>query len=1143
MNPPLIMQSINFEFLRPKWPELAGLGGFAEAYAHSDPLGAIGKLRSFCEQTAKFIHHELKLPRLFRPNLIDILEDNSFKSAVPSVIVSKLHTLRVEGNHAVHGNKGDTTTALRLTKEAFDLGRWLFVNFAQGAADACPQFTNPPEGGVEATERRKEKRAILERLAAQEAQLQKLLEDLETERSRAQQAEATKAELELALQAGQKAAASVTAVDPTSFNEAETRQYLIDLMLADAGWKVGTKLNSTAEVKKELKVSGQPTSSGYGYIDYVLLDDNDKPLAIIEAKKTSVSPEAGRKQAELYADGLAAETGQRPIIMYTNGVDLWLWNDAAGEPPRIIYGYYSKNSLQHLHFQRQNRKPVSEVTPNPQIAGRLYQIEAVRRVVEKFAEKKRKALIVQATGTGKTRVAISLCDALIRANWAKRILFLCDRRELRTQADKAFAEYLPAETRTIINSNTPSEVQKRIYLGTYPAMMKIFETFDVGFFDLIIADESHRSLYSRYKVIFDYFDCYQVGLTATPINENTATSFLRNTFKMFQCDDLNPTFNYDYITAVERNYLVPFKVDTHTTQLLRDGIKNSQLTETQREQIEENGDDPSLYNYDAAEIDKKIFNKETNRHILRNLMEHGIRVADETRLGKTIVFARNHNHAVLLQNLFDEMYPQYGGQFCRVIDNYDPRAEELIKDLKGTGTNPQLTIAISVDMLDTGIDIPELVNLVFAKPVFSYVKFWQMIGRGTRLCPNLFGPGAHKTHFQIFDHWGNFERFEEGYEQVDQPRSRSITENVFLTRIELARTALQLQDSSTFELATKLIAADLKNLPEKTIPVREKFHVIQKLSRPETLQQFDPVTQATLQQDIAPLMDWVNIAGHLEAYRFDRLITRLQIELLRQSSKFQDYKDELLKLVTALRINLSQVKIKLPLIDKVKTAAYWEQITVAALEELRTELRGIIEFRESDRPPALPPKVIDIADDPALIERHQHQVKLDQLSTLDMVAYRNRVERVLLDIIDDNETLQKIKAGQPVQSADLEALCSLVLTQDSGLNLHDLLDYYPESAGQLDIAIRSIIGLDAQAVQKRFTHFVQAHPTLASHQIKFLDLLQNHIAKYGSIELDRLYEPPFTLVHSDSLDGLFDDPLADELIDIIDTFKPNRSKE
>lgn len=1138
-----LMKSINFEFLRPKWPELAGLGGFAEAYAHTDPLGAIGKLRSFCEQVVGRLHHDLRLPQPPRPNLIDLLDNQPFRDAVPEVVQSKLHALRIEGNKALHGNRGDTTSALRLLQDAYNVGRWLHLTYAKGSVEDCPKFTEPPAGGVEGVERRKEKRAILERIAAQEAQMQKLLEELEAVRAKAEQAEATKAELEAALQAGQKSAEALEQVDPLAFSEAETRRYLIDLMLTEAGWQVGPGEEDTLQVQKEFRVQHQPTDSGEGFIDYVLLDDNGKPLGVIEAKKTAKNAEDGRTQAQLYANGLQKQLNlapsERPVLFCTNGYDVWIWNDAEKEPPRKIHGLYSRDSLQYLHRQRTQKKPLDNVAGNPEIAGRMYQLEAVRAVVERFAEKKRKALIVQATGTGKTRVAISLSDALIRAGWAKRILFLCDRRELRKQAHNAFKEFLPSEPRTYVTAATANDRNQRIYLATYPAMMKCFEAFDIGFFDLIIADESHRSLFRRYKVIFDYFDCYQVGLTATPVNEQTLGAYYRNTFKMFQCDDLNPTFNYDYAEAVDKNFLVPFRVDTHTTQFLRKGIKFAELSEEQRAQLEEDGEDPSLFDYDPKEVDKAIFNKDTCRKILRNLMENGIRVADGSRLGKTIIFARSHDHAVLLQNLFDEMYPQYGGNFCRVIDTYDSRAEELIDDFKGEGNNPDLTIAVSVDMLDTGIDVPEIVNLVFAKPVFSYVKFWQMIGRGTRLCPNLFGLGKDKTEFQIFDHWGNFERFDEGYEKGEQARSKSLVETVFEARLNLAQTALETQAGDAFDLAISLIGKDLASLPDKSIPVKEKWKQIGSVRKTETLQQFDAATQATLRQDIAPLMEWINITGHEEAYRFDRLIARMQVELLRRSSRFDDLKDELLNLVSSLRINLSQVKVKLPVIERLKTSEFWADIDVGDLEKIRGELRGVIQYRRIDNPPPIPPKVIDIAEDEALIERKRHKVKLDGL---DMVAYRNRVQKVLLDIFESNETLQKIKAGQAVDEGDLEALCSLVLTQEPGLDLHDLTDYYPQ-AKSLDHAIRSIIGMDAQTVQQRFTQFVQAHPNLASHQIKFLDLLQNHISKYGSIEVERLYEPPFTNVHNEGLEGVFGDGLAGELLEILESFKPKATED
>ena len=1108
------------------------MGGFGETYAHDDAVGSIAKLRMFCEQVVEWIHHHERLAKPYRANLNDLLANQPFRDVVPEVILSKLHGLRKEGNRAVHGNEGNSTTALRMVREAWNVGRWLYMRYGDAPdVSHCGEYVEPPRGGDQGDKQRKEKRAILERVAAQEAQIRELLSNLEKQRNKTDQAIATAEERQAALDAALKARDQLRSVDPLAFSEAETRAYLIDQMLADEGWEVGKGSNDTDEVKKELRVLHQDTESGEGFADYALFDDNGKPLAVVEAKKTSEDPQVGRTQAKHYADGLEKEHGQRPVIFYTNGYDLWIWNDAEGEPWRKIYGFYSKDSLQHLIYQRTEKKPVSEVAGNPDIAGRMYQLEAVRRVVERFSEKKRQALVVQATGTGKTRVAISLSDAMIKAGWAKRILFLCDRRELRKQAANAFKEFLPSEPRTIVTGATAGNTDHRIYLGTYPAMMKVYESFDVGFFDLIIADESHRSLYNRYRQLFAYFDCYQVGLTATPVDFVS-----RNTFRIFGCEGQDPTANYTYDEAIKQKHLVPFQVDTHTTQFLRAGIKYSQMTDEQKRQLEEDEVLPQAIEYEQVQVDKIVYNKDTNRHILRNLMDHGIRIADGSRLGKTIVFARSKRHARLLEELFNELYPQYGGKFCQTIVSEDPKAESLIDDFKGAGSNPDLTIAVSVDMLDTGVDVPPIVNLVFAKPVFTYAKFWQMIGRGTRLSENLFGPGLDKTHFQIFDHWGNFDRFEQDYTPAEPSRRKSLAETVFESRMNLADAALDKQKSDAFELAASLIAADIASLPTKSIGVREKWKQVQTIQSPDVIREYSAATKATLQQDIAPLMQWIDITRQEEAWKFDRLIARAQRELIIGSSKFADYRDEIVEIVSSLRINLSQVKVKLPIIERTKSPEFWDEVAVQALEDVRKELRGIIKFRDIGSGAPIQPRIIDVAEDESQIERKQHKVRLSQLTDLDMAAYRNRVNNALQAIIDDSETLKRIRAGEPVTEEDLQDLCSLVLTQEPGLDLADLTEYYPQTQS-LDEAIRSVIGMDADAVQSRFEKFVQDHPSLASHQIKFLDLLQNHLAKHGSIDIGQLYEPPFTSLHSEGPNGLFDDNLVSELLDIVETFQ------
>jgi type I restriction enzyme R subunit len=1128
------MKSANFEFLRPHWKELALLGGFAEQYVHADPPSAAVKLRSFAEQIVEYIWAAARLPKpVFQANLNDKLNASTFENTVPRVVVSKLHALRIHGNKAAHGEQTSGKTASWLLQEAFELGRWLFVAYGGGRQDECPSFGLPsPEAGEESkSQLRREKKAVLERLAAQEAEMQKVLAELEASRAVAQTAEATLAELQTARATGQAVA------DSLAFDEATTRKRLIDEMLISAGWEVAPDGSDTPGVRQEYELDGLRTATGRGYADYVLIGNDDKPLAVIEAKKTAKDAEQGRTQAEQYANALERVSGRRPVIYYTNGFDVSFWNDAEDEPPRKVFGFYSPDSLATLVSRRQN--PLSpKLAPDHQIIDRLYQIEAVKRVVELFAAKRRKALIVLATGTGKTRVAVALSELLIRIGRARRILFLCDRRELRKQAANAFKQFLPSEPRTIVTANTSEERDKRIYLATYPAMMKCFETFDVGFFDLVIADESHRSIYNRYRDLLRYFDALLVGLTATPRKD----LITHNTYELFGCENDDPSAFFSYTDAITSNppYLVPFEVEEHTTDFLRRGIKYGQMTAEQQRKLEEDEAEPEAIQYEQHEVDKYIFNKDTNRKILRNLMERGIRDASGTRPGKTIVFARNHNHAVLLQGLFDELYPQYGGNFCRVIDNYDPRAEDLIDDFKGEGHNPELTIAISVDMLDTGIDVPEIVNLVLAKPVYSYIKFWQMIGRGTRLCKNLFGPGKHKDRFRIFDHWGNFDYFEEKYTPAEVTSLKSLPQRLFEARIQLAETALERQDTAIFDLAIDLIGRDIADLPERTIAVREKWKYVKTLQQEGILKQFDAATKAALVQEIAPLMQWRSIIGHAPAYQFDLRMCQAQIERLRGATRYADLSDDIRAQIEQLQMNLSQVRAKEGTIAEARNPAFWRSATTADLERVRVELRGVMQYRQPTGATALPPKVIDVTEDDALIERKAHAVKLEGL---DLAAYRQRVEKVLRDLFDLNPTLQRIRAGEPVAENELKSLVSLVLTQDPTLDLTDLLDYYPETAGHLDQAIRAVIGLDGAAVRRSFERFVHTHPALTATQVRFLDMLQNHIARYGSITVERLYEDPFTTLHSDGLDGVFpDEATVQDLLNIVNSFSTQKSQ-
>ena len=577
---------------------------------------------------------------------------------------------------------------------------------------------------------------------------------------------------------------------------------------------------------------------------------------------------------------------------------------------------------------------------------------------------------------------------------------------------------------------------------------------------------------------------------------------------------------------------MPFEVQTFTTDFLRRGIKYDQLTEEQRQQIEEDDLDPQSLNYEVRDMDKAVYNRDTGRHIIRNLMENGIRDASGQQVGKSIIFARNHEHALLLRKVFDEMYPQYGGKFCHVIDNYDPRAEQLIDDFKQPDN--ELTIAISVDMLDTGIDVPEVVNLVFAKPVFSKVKFWQMIGRGTRLRPDLFGPGKDKTGFRIFDHWGNFDYFDFHYKQVEPTVSKPLMQMVFEARIELADAALQAAETPVFDLAAGLILQDLNALPEESISVREKWRVKRSVARPEVLHQWDPMTVATLRNDMAPLMQWVDIRGYTEAHGLDLLVTRMQIELLRGSGRLEDYRITLLDKVSKLLMHLTPVRDKADTIKQVKSSTFWDNVTVQDLETVRQELRGIIHHRPTGGITTQQAQIVDIAEDVTQIQSAQRS---SSIPTVDMKAYEKQVEEVLAGLFDTDPALQKIRHGEEVNEQELASLTSLVLTQNPDVSLEVLKEFYGD-AKPLDFIIRSIVGMEPEAVQARFEQFAHKHPKLTAKQTRFLGLLQNHIAKYGAIELERLYEDPFTMVDTDGIDGVFNEDQADELINIINTFQP-----
>lgn len=1107
------LTSLNFEILRHQWPEIAALGAMAEKYVYSDPQTSLVKQRGMVELMVRWLYRKERLPLGFRPNLHDLIQGDAFLSIMPTAVVEKLNALRQFGNKAAHGEKCDSARALWMLKESWLVSCWLYVRYDKGNQTDCGTFQNPPQEPLDLSSEALKKSAkelekAIKALEESQAREIEILQELHLVK---EQADIFKARLE---QARDK---NIQAANLLDMNEAQTRSRLIDARLQDANWNVSDDGANTNEVTQEEPVFEQPTKTGKGRADYVLWDDNGKPLAVIEAKRSQIDAELGRHQAKLYADWLEKKYKQRPVIFYTNGYDIYIWDDspAQGYPPRRLFGFYSKASLQYLIQQRTTKKNLLTTPIDTNIAGggtRLYQLESIRRIAESFSHKKRGALMVLATGTGKTRVSIAITKMLLNARWVKRVLFLCDRKELRKQARNAFNEYMNEPLYVVGSSDKKHQETARIFIATYPGMLNIMERFDVGYFDLIVADESHRSIYNIYGDLFKYFDALQIGLTATPIE-----MISRSTCQLFKCDYKMPTVEYSLEKAIKDDHLVPYEVVTHTTKFLREGIKKDTLSDEQIAQLENDGIDPNTLDFDSKSIDKSIYNKPTNAEIMRNLMENGIKDKDGQLPGKTIVFARNHKHAILLQTVFNEQYPQFAGKFCQVIDNYDPRAEQLIDDFKGEGKNDALTIAISVDMLDTGIDVPEVVNLVFAKPIKSKVKFWQMVGRGTRLCKDLYGAGKDKEKFRIFDHWGVFDYFEQEPEQIEPTQSKSLAQKRFEAWIELARTAQKHFAKETQEKVMLLIRAQMNALDDRTIAVQENGQEKARLSDPALLRQFSPKTQEDLKNTIAPLMQWLDVRGQSDAMRFDMDIIEAQKKQYENPENKLKTFHIVLEKVNNLPSHLRQVQQQGDLINQLRDQDWWKNASFEQLEHARISLRDIMNLMEKTPNTQSPPIYTDIK------EKQDEMIttlRPTNITSIDFKLYQKQVQGALEPLFTTNPVLVKIRKGEGVTEAEIDELRKLVMVQNPNIDIKVLKDFYPEATLSLDKILRTLVGMDKDAVAEKFTAFAHMHQ-LNSTQIRFLDLLKNHIRDCGALEMKQLFEQPFTAINSQGVTGVF----------------------
>lgn len=814
----------NFNFLKDEWSTLYQNMVLAEQRVFSEPESTAMKCRVALEEVVHRIYELEYLDLPFNTDLFSMMQEPDFRNTI-SFDLRELDIIRKTGNNAGHYKtrrvtKEDAKVSL---KYSFSLLKWFAETYSEVQPETPTHFdeTVIPKIGGEGRKIQEQRKEHEEEKKKLQEQIDQLIKEQKEQLEKAKDSENSLLEYKQEIQAAKAAVTEQKRerqVKPSKeFSEAETRLHLINIDLKEAGW------NNLSEGRElEFPVKGMPITkdnpNGNGYVDYVLWGSDGKPLALVEAKRTSKDVEIGKHQAYLYANCLEEMYGQRPIIFYTNGYDTRLWDDTFYAGSRRVHGFYTQDELQWLIQQRGSRKDIRQAKVDTAIAGRPYQIEAIKRTAETFVTdsqeglrgNKRNALLVMATGSGKTRVSAALVDVLFKNNWAKRVLFLADRNALVTQAKRSFSEHLNDLSSVDLTQEKENDTTRLVF-STYQSMMnKIDNSFTederfygVGHFDLIVIDEAHRSIYNRYKAIFEYFDSLLVGLTATPKD-----SIDHNTFELFDCGSGDPTFSYELEEAVSSNYLVPFENLDVSTKFLREGIKYAQLSAEEKAKYEETFRDSTTGQFPdeirSSAINKWLFNKDTVYKVLDQLMEKGLRIEGGDKLGRTIIFAVNQKHAQFIEDCFKERYPEQPSNFIATIHTQVSHAESMIRAFCNQEEEKLPQIAVSVDMMDTGIDAPRVLNLVFFKVVRSYAKFWQMIGRGTRLCPDVFGYKQPKEKFLIFDVCQNFDFFSIEQNGKSGTIGKPLTQRIFESRLQLSRLLAETGEPDHLEQSKEL---------------------------------------------------------------------------------------------------------------------------------------------------------------------------------------------------------------------------------------------------------------------------------------------------------------------------------------------------